>query len=189
MSEHLQQTTSVESALSTTVASAVPGARWQAAVGAAVVGVALVMAIGASMIPGDAGYSGVGANFVPWLCAAALALCGVWLIGEALTGGYRKAAEPGGSAQADVGACVWVSAGLLLNAGLIEHIGFVVACTLCFTLAVQGLRRAQGQQHTLSARSLGKDVLTGLLLSAPVFWAFTQFLAIHLPGLTETGWL
>ena len=32
-------------------------------------------------------------------------------------------------------------------------------------------------------------LLTGLAISAPVFWAFTQFLAINLPGLTGTGWL
>ena len=37
---------------------------------------------------------------------------------------------------------------------------------------------------------LGVSIPTaGLLISAPVFWAFTQFLAINLPGLTETGWL
>ena len=34
-----------------------------------------------------------------------------------------------------------------------------------------------------------KDVITGVLISAPVFWTFTQFLAINLPGLTQTGWL
>jgi putative tricarboxylic transport membrane protein len=32
-------------------------------------------------------------------------------------------------------------------------------------------------------------VLVGLAIAAPVFWMFTQFLAINLPGLTETGWL
>jgi len=33
------------------------------------------------------------------------------------------------------------------------------------------------------------DVATGLAIAAPVFWLFTQFLAINLPGLTATGWL
>jgi putative tricarboxylic transport membrane protein len=33
------------------------------------------------------------------------------------------------------------------------------------------------------------DLVTGLAISAPVFWTFTQFLAINLPGLTATGWL
>lgn len=171
------------------VTSAVPSSRWQVAVGVGVVAVAIGMGIGASMIPSDAGYSGVGANFLPWLCAAVLALCGLWLVWEAATGGYRKAGEPGGSPQADVGSFVWVSAGLLLNAGLIEHLGFIFSCTLCFVLAVQGLRRAQGQANTLSGQALLKDGFIGLAIAAPVFWAFTQFLAINLPGLTNTGWL
>lgn len=167
----------------------VPAARWQAAVGVGVVLVAIGMGVGAMSIPGNAGYSGVGPSFTPWLCAVVLAVCGIWLVWEALSGGYRHAAPPTGSKQADVGPFVWVSAGLLLNAGLIEHLGFILSCTLCFVLAVQGLRRAQGQRHTLSAPSLGKDVAIGLVIAAPVFWTFTQFLAINLPGLTETGWL
>ena len=33
------------------------------------------------------------------------------------------------------------------------------------------------------------DLLTGLLIAAPVFWTFTKFLAINLPGLTNSGWI
>jgi putative tricarboxylic transport membrane protein len=33
------------------------------------------------------------------------------------------------------------------------------------------------------------DAVTGFAISAPVFWAFTQFLAINLPGLTDSGWI
>ena len=69
--------------------SAIPPARWQAAVGVGVVLVAVGMGVGASQIAGDAGYGGVGPSFLPWLCAAVLAVCGVWLVWEALTGGYR----------------------------------------------------------------------------------------------------
>lgn len=171
------------------VGSTIPSSSMQAVVGAAVVLVAAGMAWGATHIAGDAGYGGVGPAFVPWMCAVVLGLCGAWLIWEAKTGGYRHAAEPGGAVKAEMGAFVWVTAGMLLNAGLIEHLGFILSCALCYLLAVQGLRRAAGQQHTLSAQGLGKDALVGLCISAPVFWAFTQFLAINLPGLTETGWL
>ena len=168
---------------------AVPSSGWQAIVGGAVVLVAIGMGWGASHVPGDAGYGGVGPAFIPWVCAVVLAICGLWLIWEAKTGGYRHAGDPGGAAKADIGAFVWVSAGMLLNAGLIEHLGFILSCTLCYLLAVQGLRRAAKQTHTLSGRGLLKDLLVGLAIAAPVFWAFTQFLAINLPGLTETGWL
>ena len=122
-------------------------------------------------------------------CAAVLGLCGVLLVWEAFSGGYREAADPGGAKHANVVAFAWVSAGLLLNAALITHVGFILGCTMCYALAVQGLRRAAGQTGLLAPRNLAIDVLTGLAISAPVFWAFTQFLAISLPGLTETGWL
>ena len=82
----------------------------------------------------------------------------------------------------------WVTAGLLANAALITTIGFIFSCTLCYLLAVQGLRRAAGEDAG-HPRVLGIDVVTGLAISAPVFWTFTQFLAINLPGLTSTGWI
>ena len=166
-------------------------ARWQTVVGMGVVRVAVGMGWGARQIVGEAGYGGVGPRFVPWLCAVVLGLCGLWLVWEARTGGYRHMGVPSGSARADVGPFVWVSAGLLLNALLIERIGFVLGCTLCFTLAVQGLRRAQRQPGGagLNARVLLGDMALGAAIAAPVYWAFTQFLAIGLPGLTETGWL
>ena len=52
---------------------------------------------------------------------------------------------------------------------------------------MQGLRRAQGQAP--GARSIVVDAISGAAIAAPVFWAFTQFLAINLPGLTNTGWI
>lgn len=96
--------------------------------------------------------------------------------------------EPNGAARADKPAFVWVSAGLLLNAALITTVGFILSCTLCYALAVQGLRRAAGQDAS-TARTWAVDGVTGVLISAPVYWTFTQFLAINLPGLTQTGWL
>ena len=68
-------------------------------------------------------------------------------------------------------------------------IGFILSCTLCYLLAVQGLRRASGQTAVNSPRTWLIDIATGLAISAPVYWAFTKFLAINLPGLTSTGWL
>ena len=81
-----------------------------------------------------------------------------------------------------------MSAGLLANAALIERAGFILSCALCYLLAVQGMRRAQGQAASRPA-VLAADLFTGLAIAAPVYWAFTQFLAINLPGLTSTGWL
>jgi putative tricarboxylic transport membrane protein len=35
---------------------------------------------------------------------------------------------------------------------------------------------------------MGQDLLTGVVIAAPVYWLFTQVLAVNLPGLTSTGW-
>lgn len=172
-----------------TEGSTIPSVRAQTIVGAGVLLVAAGMAFGALQISGSAGYGGVGPNFLPWLCAVVLAVCGVWLVWEARTGGYRAMSEASGHPKADIGSFVWVSAGLLVNAALIGTVGFIVSCTICYVLAVQGLRRAAHQPQAGSVGTWVKDVLTGLAISAPVFWAFTQFLAINLPGLTGTGWL
>jgi putative tricarboxylic transport membrane protein len=96
--------------------------------------------------------------------------------------------EPSGAERPYWPAFAWVSAALLVNAALITTIGFIFSCTLCYVLAVQGLRRAAGQEAG-RPQTLLSDLIAGVALSAPVFWTFTQFLAINLPGLTSSGWL
>jgi putative tricarboxylic transport membrane protein len=160
----------------------------QAAVGAGVLLLGLALAGGAVMIPSAAGYGGVGPNFLPWLVAVSLVLCGALIVREALTGGFRNMDEPSGGEQPYWPALAWISAGLLSNAALITTIGFILSCTLCYMLAVQGLKRASGQDAA-GGRALAIDLFTGLAISAPVYWTFTKFLAINLPGLTSTGWI
>ena len=159
----------------------------QTLVGALVALTGLGLAVGALKIPGEAGYGGVGPNFLPWVVSVVLLLCGILIVREALSGGFRDMEPPSGGDRAWWPGLVWVSAGLLANAALITTIGFILSCTLCYLLAVQGLRRAQGQ--AAGARTIVVDAVSGAAISAPVFWAFTQFLAINLPGLTNTGWI
>ena len=161
----------------------------QTAVGVGVALVGLALGAGALTIPSEAGYGGAGPNFLPWVVATVLVICGVMMVREARSGGFRELDAPPGAERAWWPGLVWVSAGLLANAALITTIGFILSCALCFALAVPGLRRAQGQAGASSARVLATDVIAGLVISAPVFWAFTQFLAINLPGLTNTGWI
>jgi putative tricarboxylic transport membrane protein len=160
----------------------------EAALGAGVLVVGVLLALGALSIPGEAGYGGVGPNFLPWLVAAALLLCGALLLWQALSGGYRHREDPSGAASGDWVALAWVSAGVLVTAALITRAGFVLACALCFTLAVRGLRGAEGKPAG-GVRQTAVDLATGLAIALPVFWLFTKLLAINLPGLTGTGWL
>ena len=157
-------------------------------VGAAVTLTGLGLAFGALSIPSEAGYGGAGPNFLPWLVATVLTFCGILIVREALTGGFRDMEPPSGAERAWWPGLVWVSAGLLANAALITTIGFILSCTLCYLLAVQGLRRAQGQGAS-APRVLVTDLVSGCVIAAPVYWTFTKFLAIHLPGLTDGGWI
>jgi len=160
----------------------------QTLVGAGTLALGVLLAIGAIGIRSDAGYSGVGPNFLPWLVGIALLVCGGFLLYEARSGGYREMDEPSGAERGDWAGFAWVSAGILLNAALITTIGFILSCTLCFVFAVRGFRSAEGRLD-LSVRAWLIDFLIGFAIAAPVFWMFTQLLAINLPGLTSTGWI
>ena len=159
----------------------------QALVGLGVLLLALALALGALFIPSNAGYAGVGPNFLPWVVSAALGLCGVMLIRKARRGGFLNMDEHGGERPYWAG-FAWMSAGMLLNAALITRIGFIFSCALCFVCAARGLRNAQEAPNT-GAKSWLIDVVVALMIAAPVYWMFTKFLGINLPGLTESGWL
>jgi putative tricarboxylic transport membrane protein len=148
----------------------------------------LALAAGATQIRSDAGYSGVGPNFLPWVVAVGLIICGVLMVREALSGGFRNMEEPTGAESGHWPGFLWVSAALLMNAALITTIGFIASCTLCFVLAVRGYKSAEGRLD-LSVRAFLVDAAIGFAISAPVYWMFTKLLAINLPGLTSTGWI
>jgi putative tricarboxylic transport membrane protein len=159
----------------------------QALVGLGVLLLALGLAVGALFIPANAGYAGVGPNFLPWVVSIALGLCGLVLIRKARRGGFLHMEEHGGEHPYWAG-FAWMSAGMLLNAALITQIGFILSCALCFVLAARGLRNAQASTR-LDAKSWLMDTVVALMIAAPVYWMFTKFLGINLPGLTESGWL
>lgn len=168
--------------------STIPATLHQSLVGAGTFVIGLVMAYGAMAIPSDAGYAGVGPNALPWLVSAALLLCGGWLIWEARSGGYRQMEPPSGAARADWRSAAWVVAAVAVNASLITVIGFVLACTLCFALAVRGMRMAEGKPGG-GARTVLLDLLTGILIAAPVFWLFNKVLSLNLPAVSAGGWI
>ena len=160
----------------------------QLAIGVGAVLLAAALAYGAANIPSDAGYAGVGPDFLPWVMSAAMAVCGVLLVWQAWRGGWRDMEPPSGAAQGDWRALAWVSAGVLLNASLITTIGFILSCSLCFALAVRGLRASEGKPIG-DVRQTIKDALIGVAISAPVYWLFTKLLAVNLPGITASGWI
>jgi len=160
----------------------------QTLIGVGTLALGALLAVGATQISSDAGYAGVGPNFLPWLVGAALLLCGGFLIWEARSGGFRQMEEPSGGGTGHWPGFVWVSIGILANAVLITTIGFILSCSLCFVLAVRGFKASEGRLD-LSPKAWIVDALIGFAIAAPVYWMFTQLLAINLPGLTATGWI
>jgi len=160
----------------------------QLAIGVGTLVVGAGIALGAIGISSEAGYSGVGPNFLPWVVGSMLVLCGIFLTREAHTGGYRNMDEPSGAATGHWPGFAWVSAGVLLNAALITTLGFILSCALCFVLAVRGFKSAEDRLD-LGLRALVVDAAVGFAIAAPVYWMFSQLLGINLPGLTSTGWI
>jgi len=165
-----------------------PAAQWLLGLGILIIGFAMVVA--STMIPSDAGYAGLGPDFLPTLVGVVLSLCGVFVVWEALSGGFRNMEAPDGADTGFWPGFAWMSAGLLANAALITTIGFILSCTLCFALAVRGLRTAELEKiSSFKVKQFLKDLLIGFAIAAPVYWMFTKLLAINLPGLTATGWI
>jgi putative tricarboxylic transport membrane protein len=162
--------------------------RHQTWVGMGALAIGAALAYGATSISSEAGYAGVGPNFLPWVVSVVMLLCGVLLVWEARSGGFRDMEEASGAPHGDWVAMAWVAAGVLANAALLTTIGFILSCTLCFMLAVRGLRLSEGKGAG-GLRQGVIDFVTGFLIAAPAFWLFTKLLAINLPGITETGWL
>ena len=161
---------------------------FETAIGIACILLGAGLGLGAFGISSEAGYAGVGPNFLPWVVAIALMVCGAVLVWEAQHTGYAHRDEPEGALSGDWLPFAWVSAGILLNAALITHIGFILSCTLCFVLAVRGFHLAQGLRDMRPVTWL-RDTAIGACIAAPVYWMFTKLLAINLPGLTATGWI
>ena len=159
----------------------------QRAIGGGALVLSLLMAWGATDISAVAGYAGVGPNFLPWVVALVLMLCGLLLLWQSRGEGW-EGDEPSGAASGDWTALAWVAAGVAANAALLTTLGFILSCTLCFMLAVRGLRSSEGKAHG-GARGLVMDFVTGMLIAVPAFWLFTKALGINLPGLTGSGWL
>ncbi|MBC7481162.1 MAG: tripartite tricarboxylate transporter TctB family protein [Rhizobacter sp.] len=160
----------------------------QTLVGVGTLAIGALFVAGALTIKSDSGYPGVGPNFLPWVVGLGLLLCGMLLVREARSGGFREMDEPSGAARGHWPGFVRVSVGILVNAALITTIGFILSCALCFVLAVRGFKSAEGRLN-LSPKAWAIDFAIGFVIAAPVCWMFTQLLAINLPGLTSTGWL
>lgn len=137
-----------------------------------------VLALAAFLLDGalririSPGYAHIGPRFFPFLVSAGLGACGVVLLVQALRSGGRAAAPEPGAAPLNLGAVAIIAGALLVQIFLMERAGFVIASTVLFA----GVAAAFGSRRHL------RDAGIGLVLAFVVYWAFTQWLGLRLPG-------
>ena len=152
--------------------------RWQVGIATFILLLSIVFGVGASQMPSETGYAGIGAAFVPTMVTLFLAAVGALLMWQALSGGFRNLTDSVAGLVADHRGALWVTGGILLMALLITKAGFVLAATALFVCVARGF----GSKNTL------RDVITGAALVFPVFWLFTLVLDVNLPRLFN-DWL
>jgi putative tricarboxylic transport membrane protein len=151
----------------------VPVSRAEIALSAGVLALGVGAAAVTATLSSEGGYAGIGPNFMPGVVSAGLVAVGAWLMYEALSGGWRSRADHPGVFQAS--AFLWVTAGLLAHMMLIGWAGFVLAGMVLFVLVARGF----------ASRRLLRDIAVGFVLSAAVYFFFTEVLNVSLPA----GWM
>ena len=143
----------------------------------------LALGVGAAAVtatlPGEAGYAGIGPNFIPGVVSAGLIALGVWLAFEAFSGGWRSAlpddARERGEHAFSGAAFGWITAGLFAQMALIGSAGFVVAAIVLFACVARGF----------GSRRVARDLAIGAVLALAIFLFFVKALNVNLPA----GWL
>jgi putative tricarboxylic transport membrane protein len=143
----------------------------------------LALGIGAAAVtatlPSEAGYAGIGPNFIPGVVSIGLIGLGAWLAFEAFSGGWRKAlpddARERGEHAFNPGAFGWITAGLFAQMVLVGWAGFVIAAATLFTCVARGF----------GSRRIARDLGIGLVLALGIYLFFVQLLNVNLPA----GWL
>ena len=154
--------------------------RKQLAIGVGVVAIAALYAAGATRIAAGSGYAGIGPAFFPWVVSGLLAICGILLLREAATGGFRRfTSESTPPEGIRWGRFAIASAGLIVNAALITIIGFTLSCALLFAVIA----------YACGNRRVPRNLVIGLCVAYPVFLMFNKVLGLNLPTLLRNGWL
>ena len=145
----------------------------------AVVALGAAVAVGTTRLSGASGYARIGPNAAPAVVAGGLFLLGLWLLYEALSGGWRNyipdQPEARGEHRFYISAFIWVSVGLFAEMLLMDRAGFVLAQAVLFACVARGFGSVRP----------ARDSAIGLILGLGVFLFFVKFLNVNLPA----GWL
>ena len=127
-------------------------------------------------IPVSPIYAKVGPTVMPMITTAGLALLGVMLMYEALTGGWRTEEEK--NVTPDRPALLWITAGLVLNVLLIGNAGFTIASIVLFVCVARGF----------GSKAILRDAGIGAAFALVAYFGFAQTLGINIgAGIVETA--
>jgi putative tricarboxylic transport membrane protein len=157
----------------------VKGSPAELALSLGVLGIGVATAVATAMLPGEGGYAKIGPNFMPGIVAGGLILCGLWLLYEVFTGGWRARPSDDPTERGDhafhAPGFLWITVALGAHMALIGFAGFVIAGVALFT----GVARGFGSIRP------ARDAAIGLVIAIAVFLFFVKFLNVNLPA----GWL
>ena len=122
-------------------------------------------------LPTTSGYSGVGPRMVPGAVGSGLLVVGVFLLYQAMTGGFRNIEHEGDGVKPNVAAVLWVVSGLVVFMLTAKPVGFVFAATALFVATSRGF----GSQRWRF------DLLCGVSIAIATFVFFNRILGVDLP--------
>jgi putative tricarboxylic transport membrane protein len=157
------------------VSAAAPGglAKGDLGIALGVVVLGLIAAWQTTEIPQSV-YAAVGPRAFAWATSAMLVVMGLFLVKDALTGGWSHETDDFGEVDWQGG--LWLLAGLAVNVALIDILGFILASTLLFIFTA----RAFGSRH------LVRDAIIGFLLAFIAYVGFDRVLGYKIgSGLIE----
>jgi putative tricarboxylic transport membrane protein len=124
-------------------------------------------------------YAKVGPQVFPYAVAAGIAALGALLVAAGWRGGWRDPAVEQALGPPRREALLWVGLGLLVNAALIQHLGFILASTVLFACIARGF----------GSRRPGRDLGWGASVALIAYLGFAKLLDIRLGGGLVERWL
>jgi putative tricarboxylic transport membrane protein len=119
-------------------------------------------------------YAAVGPRAFAWATSAMLVVMGLFLVKDAMTGGWSQETDEFG--EVDWPGGLWMLGGLAVNAALIDVIGFILSSTMLFLCTA----RAFG------SRQIFRDAIIGFLLAFVAYVGFDRVLGYKIgSGLIE----
>ena len=140
---------------------------WAALVIAAgLLALALLIAWDASRLGAGGAYARIGPQTIPYVIAICLGGLAVWTVIAAYRHDFPE------REQQDLPPVLWIVGGLVAQMALIKFTGFSIATGILFAMTARGMGKV----------SLPLALLSGILISAFVWFVFARLLQLTLPA-------